>query len=108
MASGSYNFDVQDKAAVQAWKDQAERLNERAAKVVNEAAEVLKEFQQTAEGNVFEKVCEYGEGVITGMTKVLEGMNEILSAVNKLMETILAKIQELVGGVQDKSARVLG
>lgn len=108
MADGGFNFDVQDRQAVEAWKADAEKLNERAAKTVNEAAEILKEFRQTAEGNVFEQVCEFGEGVITGMTQVLAGMNEILSAVNKLIENILSVLGELVSGVSGTSNKVLG
>lgn len=108
MASGSYTFDVQDTSSVNAWKEAVERLNERAAKVVNEAAQLLQEFSQTAEGNIFEEVCKYSDGVISGMIKVLEGMNEILTAVNKLMTDIKGAIKDLVGGVGSTVSKVLG
>lgn len=103
-----YQLNVQDTASVEAWKDRVNALNQRADQAIREAADALREFKDTAEGNVFEEVCKYGEGVVTGMTKVLEGMNEILTAVNKIMETVKSKAQELVSGVVDVIGKVLG
>lgn len=101
-------FNVQDKASVEAWKQRAEELNERANKLVNESADVLAEFKETAEGQVFDQVVEYSGDVIEGVNKVLDGMNEILTVVNKVVESILAKMQELVSEVGNTKGRTLG
>jgi len=103
-----YQLNVQDESSVREWQQRAQALNERAAQTVREAAEALNEFKDTAEGNVFEEVCKYSDGVISGMTKVLDGMNEILTAVHKLMETVKSTITDLVGGVGGVISKVLG
>lgn len=101
-------YDVMETASVEEWKSRAEALNQEADQAVREAAEALKEFQSTAEGNIFEEVCTYGEGVITGMTDVLRGMNEILGAVNKIVEALKARIESLAGGVRDTKSALIG
>lgn len=103
-----YGLNIQDEASVREWMSRAEALNERAAQTVNEAAQALEEFKETAEGNVFEQVCEYGGNVISGMTKVLEGMNEILTAVNSIMEKAKTVLKDLVDGVGNVVSSVLG
>lgn len=108
MADNIYGFDVKDRASVENWRKQAQTLNERAAKAVDEAAQILKEFKQTAEGQVFDEVCSYGDGIITGMTQIVSGMNDILEAVNNLMTNIIDAISNMVGGVSDKRNSTLG
>lgn len=104
----NYTLNVQDTASVEAWKEKANDLNQRAARAVQEAGQALNEFKDTAEGNVFEEVCKYSDSVISGMTKVLEGMNEILTAVNSIMDKIRQTMQDLVGGVGDLVGSVFG
>ncbi len=101
-------FNVQDRASVDAWKKRAQELNEKANKLVREAAEVLEEFKQTAEGQIFDKVVEYSSNVIAGVNKVLDGMNQILSTVNDLISSILAKIGEIVTDVGNTQSNVIG
>jgi len=103
-----YKIDIQDESSVREWQQRAQALNERAAQTVREAADALNEFKNTAEGNVFEEVCKYSDGVISGMTKVLDGMNELLTVVNKVMETVKSTITDLVGGVGSVISSVLG
>lgn len=101
-------FNIQDKASVQAWMDRAEKLNERAAQVVRGAGQVLEEFKLTAEGQIFDQVVNYSSSVIEGANKILEGMNEILEVVNNLVQTVIAKIAELASGVETTQRNVIG
>lgn len=101
-------FNVQDKASVEAWKERAEKLNEKANKLVNEAADILAEFKETAEGQVFDQVVEYSGDVIEGVNKVLEGMNQILNVVNNIITSIMAKMQELVNDVGNTKNKTMG
>ena len=104
----NYTLNVQDTASVEAWKARAQELNERAQRAVNEAAQALNEFKDTAEGNVFEQVCSYSNDIIGGMTNIIKGMNEILTAVNSLMDLIRSKSQELLEGVAGVVSKVFG
>lgn len=108
MATTGMGFNIQDKASVEAWKDRAQTLNEKAAQVVREAAEVLEAFRDTAEGQIFEQVVTYSNDVIQGMKKVFEGMNQVLEVVNSLMESAMRVIQELVTGVKTTGNKVVG
>ena len=107
MAS-NYSVNVQDSASVESWKSDVQRLNERTEQVVREAAQALEEFRSTAEGNVFEKVCDYSGQVISGTTKVLQGMTEILNAVNDFVNMVKNKGAELVQGVAGVVGKVFG
>lgn len=104
----NYSLNIQDTASVEEWKSRAEQLNRDADAAVKDAAQALTEFKTMAEGNIFEEVCTYGDGIITGMTDILKGMDEILSAVNKIMEDVKAKIAELAGGVRDTKSTLIG
>lgn len=104
----NYTMNVQDTASVEAWKEKANDLNQRASITVREAGQALNEFKETAEGNVFEEVCRYSDGMISGMVKVLDGMNEILTVVNSIMEKILNLGRELANGVVDAVGSILG
>lgn len=95
----NYVLDVQDSASVESWKTEVQNLNEKTAQVVKEAAQALEEFKQTAEGNVFEDICELGGQIITGTTEVMKGMTELLNAVTKLVDTVKNVGKELVQGV---------
>jgi len=101
-------LNVQDQASVNQWKQRAETLNQQAVKLVKEAGEALKEFKNSAEGQIFDEVVTYSSGVIDGMGKVLEGMNKILETVNKLVDSAKQKIGELVGDVKSVASKVLG
>ena len=59
--AGSFELNVQDSGSVQAWKERAQALNENAERTIREASQVLTEFKDTAEGNIFEQVCSSGE-----------------------------------------------
>lgn len=106
--TGSFELNVQDTASVQAWKERAQQLNEKAEQTIREASQVLVEFKDTAEGNVFEQVCSCGDQMISGMTQVMKGMAEILSAVDNLMNMIKQKSQELIDGVAGVVRNVFG
>ena len=100
------SIDVKDKALVESWKNKAQQLNERAAAAVKAAQEALKEFQQTAEGLVFNKVVEYSGAVIDGMNQILKGMNEILNTVTKLIQNFISWISgaaEETGALKGKT-----
>jgi len=106
--ANNYSLDVQNTASVESWKQEVQRLNERTEQVVREAGQALEEFRTTAEGNVFEQVCNYSSQVISGTTKVLQGMTEILNAVNDLVNMIKNKGAELVQGVAGVVGKVFG
>ena len=106
--AGSFELNVQDSGSVQAWKERAQALNENAERTIREASQVLTEFKDTAEGNIFFFLCSSGEQMISGMTQVMKGMAEILSAVDNLMNMIKQKSQDLVSGVVDVVRNVFG
>lgn len=108
MAANNFVLDVQDSASVQAWKDRAQALNERTEQVIKEASQVLDEFKDTAEGNVFEQVCQYSGQVISGLTEVMRGINSILTAVDSMMNLIKQKSAELIEGVAGVVSKVFG
>lgn len=108
MAEGGYQFDIKDQASVNEWKARAEKLNAEADRITREAAQALQDFGKTAEGNVFEEVVKYSDGVITGMTDILKGMNEILTVVNSIMEKILNFGKGLVDGMTSVANAILG
>ena len=108
MAASNFVLDVKDTASVQAWKERAQALNERAERTVKEASQVLSEFRDTAEGNVFEQVCDYSSQVISGLTEVMRGINSILGAVDSLMNMIKQKSTELIEGVAGVVSKVFG
>lgn len=108
MASNNFVLDVKDTASVQAWKDRAQALNDRTEKTIREASQVLDEFKDTAEGNVFEQVCQYSGQVISGLTDVMKGVNQILSAVDSMMNLIKQKSSELLEGVAGVVSKVFG
>lgn len=103
-----YQLDVQERASIQAWKDKAEQLNKDAQRAVNEAADALNEFKNTAEGNVFEQVCEYSGQIISGMADVATGMLEIINAIENLMNLIQRTGQALVEGVAGVVGKIFG
>lgn len=105
---GSMEFNIQERASVEAWKNRAQELNEKAAQIVREAAQVLEAFRDTAEGQIFEQVVTYSNSVIEGVKDILKGMNQVLEAVNSLMESAMRVIQELVSGVKDTGTKVIG
>lgn len=108
MAGSNYSLNVQDRASVEDWKQRAQKLNEAAERTIREAAQALDEFKDTAEGNVFEQVCQYSGQVISGMTQVMQGMNEILNAVDKMINMLVEKGKELVDGVIGVVGKVFG
>lgn len=101
-------FDVRDEASVNAWKEKAQQLNDKAKLLIQESTDALNEFRQTAEGQVFEKVVEYSSQVISGMVSVMRGMNEILDAVNKLVSDVKRMIQGAISEIADTTRKVLG
>lgn len=106
--ANNYTLDVKDTASVETWKKEVQALNERTEQTVREAGQALEEFRSTAEGNVFERVCDYSGQVISGTTKVLQGMTEILNAVNEFMNMLKSKGAELVQGVAGVVSKVFG
>lgn len=103
-----YVIDVQDSASVNDWKEAVERLNERTEQTVREAAQALEAFKDTAEGNVFESICDLSREIITGTTAVLKGMTELLNAVTKLADTVKNVGKDLVSGVANVVGKILG
>lgn len=101
-------FNVQDKASVDAWIKRANELNEKADGLIKESGRALEEFGQTAEGQIFDQVVEYSGDVIQGMGSVLKGMNQILETVNKVASDIMNKIGDLVEGVRGTRGNVVG
>ncbi len=99
MASSNYTLDVQDSASVESWKREVQLLNERTEKTVKEAAQALQEFKQTAEGNVFDEICNLSNQIISSTVEVMKGMTELLNAVTKLVDTVKNLGKELVSGV---------
>ena len=103
-----WSSNVQDQASVEAWKQRAADLNERAAIIVKEAGLALEEFKSSAEGQIFDQVVVYSSGVIAGTATVLQGMNQILETVNKLVASVKQTIGELVSDVKSVASKVLG
>lgn len=97
--ANSYQLDVKDSASVESWKADVQKLNEQTERTVKEAAQALAEFRNTAEGNVFEEVCNLSENVISSTVEVMKGMTELLNAVTKLVDTIKNVGKELASGV---------
>lgn len=104
----NYVIDVQDSASVESWKSEVQALNEKTAQVVKEAAQALEEFKQTAEGNVFENICDLGAQIISGTTEVMKGMTELLNAVTKLVDTVKNLGKDLVQGVVGAVGKIFG
>ena len=104
----SYVIDVQDSASVDSWKSEVQALNEKTAQVVKEAANALAELKDTAEGNVFESICDLSGQIISGTTEVLKGMTELLNAVTKLVDTVKNLGKDLVSGVATVVGKILG
>lgn len=105
MAS-NYTLDVQDTASVDSWKSEVQELNERTERTVKEAAQALEEFRTTAEGNIFEAVCDLSSQIVTGTTEVMKGMTELLNAVTKFVDLIKSKSAELVQGVANVASKL--
>ena len=100
-----WGLNVQEKSSVDNWTQRAKALNERATQIVKEGEQAVSEFKTAAEGQIFEKVAEYSDGVIKGMGDVLKGMNQMLDTVNKLVSKTTEKIKDLVGGVDALSKK---
>ena len=82
--ANNYTLDVQDSASVESWKSEVQKLNEETEQAVKEAGQALADFKNTAEGNVFEEVCNLSNDIISGTVEVMRGMTELLNAVTKL------------------------
>ena len=93
----NYVLDVKDSASVESWKAAVESLN---------AARALEEFKTTAEGNVFEEICNLSGQIITGTTEVMKGMTELLNAVTKLVDTVKNLGKDLVSGVANVVSKI--
>lgn len=104
----NYVLDVQDSASVDSWKAEVQALNERTEQTVKEAAQALAEFKDTAEGNVFESICDLSGQIISGTNEVLKGMTELLNAVTKLVDTVKNVGKELVQGVVGAVGKLFG
>lgn len=97
----NYTLDVQDSVSVESWKTEVQQLNERTEKAVKEAGEALSEFKQTAEGSVFDEVCNFSSQIITSTTEVMKGMTELLNAITKFVNLVKSTSQDLLEGVVD-------
>lgn len=103
----AFQFNVQDEAAVNQWKERAQQLNDKAARLVTESAQALAEFQNTATGKIFDEVVVLSDSVIQGTNKVLEGMTQMLDGVTGFVNLIKQKIRELANDVLDTKSRVV-
>jgi len=102
----NYVLDVKDSASVESWKAAVESLNEKTEQTVKDAARALEEFKTTAEGNVFEEICNLSGQIITGTTEVMKGMTELLNAVTKLVDTVKNLGKDLVSGVANVVSKI--
>ena len=106
--AAAFTLDIQDQASVNAWTKRAEALNEKAARIVREAMNILQEFKATAAGQIFDNVVECSNKVIEGVNKILEGMRKILEGVQNFMKTVMSKIKEVVSDVVNVRKNVIG
>ncbi len=101
-------FDIQGRQSAEAWKKRAQELNDKAAQIIREATEILNEFRETAEGQIFDQVVGYSNSVIQAVNNVLKGMNQLLEVVNDLIQSAMGVIDELVSGVKSTETKVIG
>lgn len=101
-------INLRDEASVNAWKAKVMDLNVKAKELVDHATQVLKDLSEMAKGNFFNKVVEYADQVIVGVTKIMEGMGEILNVVNTLVDKAKQMIEELAGGVGQVITAIIG
>ncbi len=102
------NINIKDEASVESWKSRAFDLNERAKTVIDHATQVLKDLSDMATGNYFNKVIEYADEVVIGVTRIMEGMGQILNVVNDIMSKAKRMIEDLASGVVDVVKNIVG
>lgn len=102
------NINIKDEASVESWKSRAFDLNERAKTVIDHATQVLKDLSDMATGNFFNKVIEYADEVVIGVTRIMEGMGQILNVVNDIMSKAKRMIEDLASGVVDVVKNIVG
>ncbi len=90
------------------WQDRAKDLNERAKSLIDEAMQALQDFANGQEGEIFTKLCDLGNQVIDGMTKVFEGMQQLFDAVSEIKSTIQSVLDGLLEGIVNVARSSIG
>lgn len=102
------SINIKSEASVNEWKARAYDLNAKAKELVEHATRLLNELSEMAKGNFFNKVVEYADQVIVGVTKIMEGMGEILNVITSLVDKAKQLIDDLLGGVGQVISQVVG
>ena len=102
------NINIKDEASVNRWKARVMDLNAKAKELIDHATQVLKDLSQMAKGNFFNKVVEYADQVVVGVTHIMQGMGELLNFVNDLVSKAKQMLEGFVEGVAGVVGKIIG
>jgi len=98
---------IEGREAAEAWKREAQELNEETQTLLNEVSELLKSVRDFSEGTLVDEIVDLGSNLVTATTKLMEGMNMIFDVVNNLLNILMELFNNASANTKDTNQYIM-
>ena len=95
-------LDFKGRAAAEAWKAEAEALNERTEQKLKQVTACLQDIKGESVGDMVDHLFEAGGEMIEATTVMAKAMRGIVDMVSKMISSFIQALADAVSGVDSQ------
>lgn len=106
--AGNVQVAIKDEQTARQWLEMVNVINQDYKVAMQEAANVLEDMQNFADGTLVDEFVSFGSGLLTASEAVFEGINAIADTVTQVISTVSNFVEEAEGFIKNAVNQIFG